>query len=122
MIIAVSDQGLDDVISAELDLLRPEVRANRTRVELLLDEDFVEIGASGRRWKRDAIIAELAGSPDVESNVSAMSVRAVAAHVALVEYETTTPDRRVLRSSWWRKCEGGWRCFFHQGTVARSSQ
>lgn len=93
-----------------------------SRVELLLDDDFVEIGASGRRWERDAIIAELAGSPEVESNVPALSVRSVDAHVAMVEYVTATPDRRVLRSSWWRRCDGGWRCFSHQATVARSSQ
>lgn len=118
----MSDQGLDDVIHAELDLLRPVVRACRSSVALLLAEDFVEIGASGRRWEREAIMAELTASPEVESKVTAMSVRRVADHVALVEYETTTPDRRVLRSSWWREGQDGWKCFFHQGTVVPKAE
>lgn len=48
--------AVDDVLGFEMELLRPEVRASRERLESLLDDDFVEIGASGRRWTREAII------------------------------------------------------------------
>jgi hypothetical protein len=105
----------------ELALLRPEVRAGRNPLEALLDDDFVEIGASGRRWERDAIIADLLQSPAVEVTVANMAARIVANHVALVTYEAETNDRRVLRSSWWRESGGHWKCFFHQGTVAISA-
>jgi hypothetical protein len=118
MIERMGDGEVERVIGEELALLRPEVRAARGRLEALLDEDFVEIGASGRRWERDAIIADLLESPAVDVTVANMAARIVANHVALVTYETETNDRRVLRSSWWRESGGHWRCFFHQGTVA----
>jgi hypothetical protein len=57
MIAGMGDGELERVIGEELALLRPEVRAAHDRLEALLDDDFVEIGASGRRWERDAIIA-----------------------------------------------------------------
>lgn len=51
-------------IEAELKLLDPEVRRSPQRVGELLHPEFVEIGASGRIWDRDAIIALLAGERD----------------------------------------------------------
>lgn len=121
MIARMGDGELERVIGEELALLRPEARAARDRLEVLLDEDFVEIGASGRRWERDAIIADFLESPAVDVTVVNMAARIVANHVALVTYETETNDRRVLRSSWWRESGGQWRCFFHQATVAPST-
>ncbi|WP_370626547.1 DUF4440 domain-containing protein [Streptomyces sp. NBRC 110035] len=51
-------------VEAELKLLDPEVRRSPERVGELLHPEFVEIGASGRVWDRDAIIALLAGERD----------------------------------------------------------
>jgi ribonuclease HI len=38
------------VVELERLLLRPDVRADRQQVEVLLHQDFQEIGASGRVW------------------------------------------------------------------------
>ena len=94
MIGSVGDALLDQVIDAELALLRPEVRASRDRLDELLDDDFVEIGASDRRWDRDTIIADLVESSSVTVTVEQMDARFVADQIALVTYETTAPDRR----------------------------
>jgi hypothetical protein len=83
----------------------------------LLDDDFVEIGASGRRWERDEIIADLVDSPAPNVTVERMDVGLVADQIALVTYETVA-ERRVLRTSWWRERDGIWLCLFHQGTAA----
>jgi len=47
------------VVEAELSLLRPDVRSSAQAVDALLDPDFVEVGASGRRWDRPAMVAAL---------------------------------------------------------------
>jgi hypothetical protein len=122
MIEGVGDATLDQVIDAELSLLRPEARASRERLEELLDDDFAEIGASGRRWDRDAIIANVVESPAANVIVERMAARLVADQIALVTYETVASDRRVLRTSRWRERDGTWRCFFHQGTVVPSNR
>jgi ribonuclease HI len=45
-------------------LLASGARADCARPERLLDPDFVEIGASGRRWSRQEMIAELLESSE----------------------------------------------------------
>ena len=56
--------GPDEVrqaITGELQLMDPRVRASRERAAQLLDPEFTEVGASGRRWTREETLAELAG-------------------------------------------------------------
>lgn len=43
-----SDVGA--AIAGELQLMDPDVRASRSLAERLLDPEFIEVGASGRRW------------------------------------------------------------------------
>lgn len=112
---------LDVVVAGELALLTAEVRADRERLEALLDDDFVEFGASGRRWERHEIIADLLASPSPEVSVGAMTARLVGDRVVVVTYETEADDRRVRRSSWWRERQGQWTCFFHLGTIDPAS-
>ena len=48
-----SERAVQAAIEAELRLLDPAVRASPSLVLQLLDPDFTEIGASGRRWDAD---------------------------------------------------------------------
>ena len=100
-------------------LLDPEVRRSADELDLLLDAEFTEIGASGRTWTRVDLINELIASPHIDGNVvvAEMAARHVTADVIVVEYRTSTRTRDVHRSSWWRKTDGRWRCYFHQGTL-----
>ena len=122
MIGGMDDAGIASAIEGELELLRSEVRADPERLGALLDVDFVEIGASGRTWEREALIADLQTSPALDIVVEDMEARRIADQICLVTYVTVTDDRRVLRSSWWREMGANSRCFFHQGTVAPVSE
>jgi ribonuclease HI len=59
------DRDLRAVVELERLLLRPDVRADRERVERLLHPEFEELGASGRVRDRasvvDAVVAHPAG-------------------------------------------------------------
>ena len=59
------DEDLQGVIESELRLLQPQVRRTRADVDALLDPEFAEFGADGRRWSRPEILASLAseGTP-----------------------------------------------------------
>ncbi len=114
----------------EAELLRPEVRASSRRVEELLAEDFVEFGASGRRWGRAACIESMAGEAGSAGAAGAggaceiedFELRMLAPDVALATYRLTAAAGSgpggSLRSSIWRRDAGGWRMVFHQGTCA----
>jgi aminoglycoside 3-N-acetyltransferase len=115
---------LDDVdaaVGCELELLDPGCRAEPNRVASLLDDDFVEIGKSGREYGRDDIVAALAAEPGLDGvTVGPMSGHLVTAGLVVVRYTTHHDDGpgAVHRTGWWRQTTDGWRCCFHQATVA----
>ncbi|MFD3840811.1 DUF4440 domain-containing protein [Streptomyces sp. NPDC058642] len=107
-------------VDGELRLLDPEVRASAARVLELLDPEFTEIGASGRRWDVESILTVTSGgSVSAESpvEVSDMSGAVLAPGVVHLTYFAEHQGRRTWRSSLWRLTGTGWRMYFHQGTL-----
>ncbi|MDQ1012930.1 hypothetical protein QFZ82_007415 [Streptomyces sp. V4I23] len=116
-----SERAVQAAMEAELHLLDPEVRASPVLVSELLDPDFIEFGASGRRWDATSILTVTsAGSVDPESpvEVSEMSGVLLAPGVVHLTYFAENSGRRTWRSSLWRLTDTGWRMYFHQGTSA----
>ncbi|MET7274389.1 DUF4440 domain-containing protein [Streptomyces flaveolus] len=110
-------------IEGELRLLDPEVRASPARVLELLDPEFTEIGASGRRWDVESILTATSdGSVSPESPVEVREMSGVVLAPGLVHltYFADHQGRRAWRSSLWRLTESGWRMYFHQGTPSTS--
>jgi hypothetical protein len=118
------DDMSDNDLAAHLRTLEerlhdPKVRGSAFLTSALLDEDFTEFGSSGQVYGRADIIAALVA----EAGQAAPSVRSenyqlkrLSETVALLTYETVAENRRVLRSSIWRRTNGHWRMAFHQGT------
>ncbi|MDT9686498.1 DUF4440 domain-containing protein [Streptomyces sp. TRM76323] len=111
-------------VAGELRLLEPDVRASRDEAARLLDPEFTEVGASGRRWTRDEMLAGLPGTAgDAEGphyEVSRMAGVPLAPDLVHLTYETVADGRRARRSSLWRRAADGagapWRLYYHQGT------
>ena len=105
-------------IECELRLIDPAVRREADQVDALLDPEFVEFGASGRRWQRGEIVAALAADPDYAAPmVLDLAGVSLAGGVVLVTYTSDDGMRRCRRSSIWRRTTDGWRILFHQGTL-----
>ncbi|MFZ4126447.1 DUF4440 domain-containing protein [Streptomyces cellulosae] len=110
-------------VEGELRLMDPAVRSSRAGTTLLLDPEFVEVGASGRRYTYEDMVAELAehpgsaeGGPVYEpSDIVGVLLAPGLVHLT---YETCFEGRRARRSSLWRRRdeETGWRMYYHQGT------
>ena len=107
---------LEEVVALELRLLDPEVRRDGAEVERLLHPEFREIGASGRMWDRESMVAALAEDPGTGATASELEARVVGDGVVLVTYVSDSAAGRSLRSSLWVRGEDGWRVLFHQGT------
>ncbi|MFJ9820188.1 DUF4440 domain-containing protein [Streptomyces sp. NPDC101151] len=110
-------------IAGELALMDPRVRSSRDLARRWLDPEYVEIGASGRRWTLPDILAalpDLAGSTEESPGYEASEIKGVLLAPGLVHltYETVLDGRRARRSSLWRRRdeESGWRMYYHQGT------
>ncbi|MEV5971330.1 DUF4440 domain-containing protein [Streptomyces sp. NPDC051921] len=109
-------------IDGELRLLDPTVRVSATEARALFDPEFIEVGASGRRWTYEEMLAalpELDGGAEDGPRFEPSGMRGVLLAPGLVHltYETVIDGRRARRSSIWRHCAGtGWRLYHHQGT------
>ncbi|MFD7686781.1 DUF4440 domain-containing protein [Streptomyces sp. NPDC059781] len=110
-------------IEGELRLLDPAVRSSRAEVVRLLDPEFTEVGASGRRYTYAEMTAELHDHPGSSADgpvyvPSEITGVLLAPHLVHLTYETHFAGCRALRSSLWRKQDEntGWRMYYHQGT------
>ncbi|MEU4271723.1 nuclear transport factor 2 family protein [Streptomyces sp. NPDC026092] len=109
-------------MAAELRLLDPSVRSSRSLAGSLLDPDFVEVGASGRRWTYEEMVSAL---PEMQGAVddgpryepSGMAGTRLAPGLVHLTYATRIDGRHALRSSLWRRhTDGTWRMYYHQAT------
>lgn len=87
----------------------------------LIDDDFLEFGSSGRRWDRDAVVADLVPtSARRQLEFTDWAAIPLAEEIVLVTYTLTATleggPRTTRRSSIWRMRDGRWRILFHQGT------
>ena len=119
------DEAVAEVIALERALLTREVRSSAAALDALLDPEFTETGASGRRWTRAGILAALPagagagpGPPGPDRIADhAMAGRRLAADVVMLTFETDHEGRRARRVSLWRRSGGRWRVLYHQGTL-----
>lgn len=112
-----------ELVRLELLLMDPVVRKDRDQVAALLDEDFMEFGASGRVWTRETTLDLLLSESNMPPTVEGFSCFWLGAEIALVTYRTVhTGDEgnngATLRSSIWTKESGKWKMRFHQATRA----
>ncbi|MFE9698883.1 DUF4440 domain-containing protein [Streptomyces sp. NPDC006270] len=110
-------------IEGELRLMDPAVRLSRSIAGTLLDPEFVEVGASGRRWTYEEMLAALPGldGGDVEGpryEPSGMTGAVLGPGLVHLTYETVVGGDRARRSSLWRRRPGetAWRMYYHQAT------
>lgn len=114
-----SERAVRAAVDGEMRLLDPEVRASPERVQELLDPEFTEIGASGRRWDAESV-TEATGdgsvTPESPVEVGDMAAVVLAPGIVHLTYRSGHAGRRVWRSSLWRLTGSGWRLYYHQGT------
>ncbi|MFI2735415.1 DUF4440 domain-containing protein [Streptomyces sp. NPDC018711] len=117
------ESSVAEVIERELLLLSPAVRSSRALTEQLLDPEFVEVGASGRRWDRESMLSGMPvmqGAADDGPRYEAgeMTGTLLAPGIVHLTFETVLDGRRARRSSIWRKLDDatGWRMYYHHAT------
>jgi hypothetical protein len=104
---------------------RPEFGTTRADFESMIDANFWEIGASGRRYSREFVLAELERrrqhpSEDIEDiwETSDFHCLKLPPDVYLLTYTLIQNKiRKTHRSTLWNSTETGWKILFHQGTI-----
>lgn len=109
----------------ETTLLKPEVRSSREELDKLLADDFMEFGSSGSVYRKPNTLANLTTNTDkVVYEVNDFEAKELSESFVLTTFKTkrTINDIDVvvsLRSSIWKKTNGSWQMFFHQGTPTK---
>lgn len=122
--IRVENQALliEQLRLLEERLQEPEVRKSLKELEILLADDFVEFGSSGRMYNKQQVIDELVISSTAQMTIMDFEVKLLAPGVALATYRVIKLNKQgegtnySLRSSIWKLNKGRWQMVFHQGT------
>lgn len=114
---------LDELQQREPIFHRPELGTTRADIEGMLVSDFWEVGASGRRYSRDYVLAELekryaAGHED-KWETTDFHCRRLAEEVYLLTYTLLQGERKTRRATIWQRTPTGWKIVFHQGTIVQ---
>jgi hypothetical protein len=113
---------LEELKAREPIFHRPEFGTTRADYESMMDADFWEIGASGRRYTREYVLAELEKRQQhpVEDiwETSEFHCSKLAPDLYLLTYTLIQNKiRKTRRTTLWRRTEVGWKIVFHQGTI-----
>lgn len=115
----MTDEDVAAVLALERELQLLSTRADGARLRELLAPTFLEIGASGRRWDRESILAMLAEETRVDHEpirMTDLSARVLAPGVVQVFWDSERGGRRARRTSLWQRTDAGWQQTYHQGT------
>jgi hypothetical protein len=104
----------------------PELGTTREAFDAQTDQDFWEVGASGRVYGREeiwSVVAERWGDPDDADawEVSDVHCRELGAGHYLLTYELRQGERVTRRATVWRRTPGGWQVVYHQGTLVATA-
>jgi hypothetical protein len=118
-----TDELLQHLCELEIALHQQAVRHDRSRLDLLLHDEFTEFGRSRRSYTKADVLKNLAeeSSPSVIWSQDFVLAR-LGEGVALLTYRSAHVgpngelSRHTLRSSLWQQTGSGWRMRFHQGT------
>lgn len=89
--------------------------------------DYWEVGASGRRYGREFILAHLDANPPVDAlsagwHTYGHGLRRLAEDTYLFTYTLRQGERLSRRATIWQTTPDGWRILYHQGTVAGAEE
>lgn len=112
----------EEIYQLEMSLLKPEIRSSFDKLNILIADDFIEFGSSGSVYNKKEILDKLPNSTEkTEYTVSDFNICILSDNIIQTTFKTdrtinSTEKLISLRSSIWRKVNGGWQMFFHQGT------
>lgn len=99
----------------------PEFGTTRRDYEDMIDPEFWEVGASGRRYSREFVLETLENrAPDPEESqwlTRDFQCREIAADNYLITYTLHQGKRVTRRATLWRRTMSGWKILYHQGTL-----
>lgn len=104
----------------------PEFGTTRRDFEHMIEPEFREVGASGRRYSREYVLDVLEQryknpGPDVWETKDFHCLE-IAPDNYLLTYTLIQEERVTRRATIWRRTASGWKIVYHQGTVVDTTE
>ena len=119
-------EAMQAMVAREPIFHRPELGTTQADYARMTAPDYWEVGASGKVYKREAVLALLAtrragGMEEGQEHTleaTGFACRRLGESCWLLTYHLVQDGhRRTRRSTVWEFREGDWRIVYHQGTV-----
>lgn len=114
-----------ELIAREPIFHRPELETSREHFENMTDPEFWEVGASGRQYSREYVLASLETRYSVahEDNWKTQDFHCleIAPNNYLLTYTLVQGERVTRRPTIWRRHGNHWRIVYHQGTIVEDA-
>lgn len=112
---------LEELKQREPIFHHPEFGTTRADYENMMDSEFWEVGASGRRYSREFVLDTLENrAPDPDESkwlARDFQCREIAADNYLITYTLAQGARITRRATLWRRTAADWKILYHQGTI-----
>ena len=124
---------LNELIQREPIFHHPEFGTTRQDFESMMDAEFWEVGASGRRYSREYVLEEVTkryenpeyrgihSPPENTWETKDFQCRAIAPNNYLLTYTLVQEDRVTRRATLWQRYSTGWKILYHQGTIVQDT-
>ena len=88
---------------------------------------YWEVGASGRVYSREFILAHLRDKPPADAVTAGWTteqhaVRQLGPETYLLTYTLHQQQRITRRTTIWQRAQDGWRILYHQGTLVNGEE
>ena len=105
---------MNQIFALEKALLSTNVRRNAEALNLLIADEFIEFGKSGKMWCKGDILASLPLQCEAQYEILHFSVIFETSSIVCVEYQMNEGGESSLRRSIWKFIDERWQMVFHR--------
>ncbi|MBN1072089.1 DUF4440 domain-containing protein [Clostridium botulinum] len=115
----------EQILEAETDLLKSEIRKSSEKINQILANDFIEFSSSGKEYyyKNGYVFQDEMDNTQfnweiVNFRIKELSSDCILSMYKLIKHNEIDENKKYsLRRSIWKYTNGKWKMFFHQGTI-----
>lgn len=110
------------ILELEKSLFRYKYMSDVVYLERILDDNYLEVGKSGKRINKGDVINELSNlKEDRDINIYNFTCDEIEKGLYLVHYITKNGDDNIFRTSIWKKEQGSIKMLFHQASLYKDA-
>lgn len=112
----------DRVLELEKSLFKYEYMSDITYLDEIIDDNFIEVGKSGKKYNKEDVINDLSiVKKDRRITIYNFTCEKLSEDIYLAHYITKSDEGNIYRTSIWRKEYHRVKIVFHQASLYREN-